>query len=132
MIIWLPHFITKSINRYCVDNSDECIFFFLVFPWIKLHLIPLLFVNCSVIPLRYFWWNYFLSNFKFSWWFVETSLFVNGMVYSYLIMIIDQQSVGTFSVTRVLQQQSLYYFNWSTIQLLLVMIISFSFSSDFF
>ena len=98
----IDNLITPFYNKIhqpilCVDNSDECIFFFLVFPWIKLHLIPLFFVNCSVIPLRYFWWNYFLSNFKFSWWFVETSLFVNGMVYSYLIMIIDQQSVDTFS-----------------------------------
>ena len=98
----IDNLITPFYNKIhqpilCVDNSDECIFFFLVFPWIKLHLIPLFFVNCSAIPLRYFWWNYFLSNFKFSWWFVETSLFVNGMVYSYLIMIIDQQSVDTFS-----------------------------------
>ena len=53
----------QSIDWY--DGLDESIFFFLVFfPWRKLHLISLLFVHYSVIKLRYFWWNYFLNNFR--------------------------------------------------------------------
>ena len=63
------HFLFSSLHSLCK----------------KLHLIALRFVHCSMIKLRYFWWNYFYNNFSFAHWFVETSFFVDG------------RSVGTHS-----------------------------------
>ena len=118
----LPHFITQSINRYDeFTRVNESIFFFPV-------LFSLFFVYYNVIQLRYFCWKYFLINL----------ILLDGllrlvcllMVYSYFFMIIDQENVGTFLMTHILQQQFLYCFTWCTNQFLLLSI--FSFSSDFF
>ena len=65
---------------------SESIFFFLLF--FSSFLISLLFVHYSVIKLRYFWWNYFLDNFR---------LLIGLLKLVSLLMvgqIIDQQNVG--------------------------------------
>ena len=59
----IPHFITQSINWY--DSLDEFIFFFLVFFLEKIAFDHLAFFHYgAIIKLRYFWWNYFLNNFR--------------------------------------------------------------------
>ena len=66
--------------------QSESIFFFLFF--FSSFLISLLFVHYSVIKLRYFWWNYFLNNFR---------LLIGLLKLVCLLMvgqIIDQQNVG--------------------------------------
>ena len=107
LINQLCYFVTQSIDWYddwksidWYDGLDESIFFFLVFFLYKrLHLISLLFVNYSVVKLRYFWWNYFLKNF---------CLLIGLLRLVYLLM------VGP----NVLQQQFLYWFTWTSNQLL--------------
>ena len=123
---WLPHFITQSIKRYDNLTRLKIHFFPSLFFWRTLHLISS-FVHYRMIQLRYFWWNYFLNNFTLLDGLLRLVCLL--MVHSYFIMIIIHQKLN-FLKTNVLQKQFLYCFTWSTDQLLLLDI--FSFSSYFF
>ena len=73
-----------------VEKSNESIFLIQIqsFFWRKLQLIFLSFVHYRVNQLRYFWWNYFLNNFKLL--DALLRLVCLLMVYNYFIIIMIQ------------------------------------------
>ena len=82
-----------NLPVWWVGRSEEPVLVFLhSFLWRKLFLISLFFVHYRVIKLWFFWGNYFWSNFS-----SLDGLFYLFMVYSYFIMIMNQQNKGTFS-----------------------------------
>ena len=97
----------NTIHRptWWVDKSDELIFLFLVFFLGKIAFYLLVFCSLQRDSAQIIWWNYFLNNFSLLDGLLRLVCLL--MVYSYFIMIIDQQDVGNFLMTHVLQQQSL-------------------------
>ena len=96
------------------------------------------FINCCLIQLRYFWWNYLLNNFNLLAGLLKLVCFMDRR-YIYIMISDQQQNVGIhFLAKYVLQQQFLYCFIWSSNQFLILNLLSylyfliFPFSSDFF
>ena len=87
----------NTIHRpaWWVDKTDELIFLFLVFFLGKIAFYLLVFCSLQRDSAQIIWWNYFLNNFSLLDGLLRLVCLL--MVYSYFIMIIDQQDVDKFS-----------------------------------